>query len=200
MFYYLKGTVAVLEQGLAVLDCGGVGFSCATSARSMAQLEIGREATLYTYCSIREDAFDIYGFSTRQELECFRLLIGISGVGPKAAVSILSIASPEELSLAVSTGDEKLLTMAPGVGKKLAQRILLELKDRFRDLPVVSNASRLTPAAALADGDRKTADVAAALAVLGYTPGEIHAAMGKTDLSGLSTEDAVRQILKTSLS
>lgn len=199
MFYYLKGTVALLEQGTVVIDCGGIGFNCATSVRSMSMLEIGKEATLYTYCSIREDAFDIYGFVSKQELESFRLLIGISGVGPKAALSILSVASPEELALAVASGDEKLLTVAPGVGKKLAQRILLELKDKIRDLPAATESVRVA-SAGNASGNKKESDITAALTVLGYTPGEIHAALAKTDLTGLSVEDAVRQILKNSLS
>ncbi len=118
MFYYLNGTVAHLETYLAVIDCGGVGFACHCTMKTQAALRIGEKAKLFTHCAVREDAFDIYGFATEAELRCFRLLIDISGVGPKAALSILSSSSPEELALAIASGNEKALTIAPGVGKK----------------------------------------------------------------------------------
>lgn len=198
MFYYLSGRVAVLESCLAVLDCGGVGYAVNTSMRSLAALHLDEEARLYTHCVIREDAFDIYGFSTQAELRSFRLLIGISGVGPKAALSILSSSSPEDLGMAIVAGNEKALTIAPGVGKKLAQRIILELKDKLgKELEGVE--ARYLPPAAAAAPDRKQSDVAAALAVLGYTPAEVNAALQKLDLSALSVEEAIRQVLKTAL-
>jgi len=200
MFYYLNGTVAALESCLAVIDCGGIGFSCNTSMRSLSTLEIGKKAKMFTTCVIREDAFDIYGFVTQAELNSFRLLTGISGVGPKAAISILSSSSPEELALAVGNGNEKALTIAPGIGKKLAQRILLELKDKFS-----TEISGLAPNASgaisgvLPAGDQKIKDISAALSVLGYSPSEINAVLAKMDLSGLSVEEAIRVALKTSL-
>lgn len=197
MFYYLKGTVAVLGQNLAVLDCGGIGFSVNTSMRSLSQLETGKEMLLYTWCSIREDAFDIYGFVSRKELESFKLLVGISGVGPKAALSILSANAPEELALAVANGDEKALTIAPGVGKKLAQRILLELKDKLSG--ELGTAMPGTVSGSPPQGDGKAQDVSAALAVLGYSPAEIHQAMSKLDLSALTVEEAIKAVLKTAL-
>ena len=129
MFYYLNGTVALLDANLAVIDCGGVGYACHTSNYTLARLQNGKPAKLFTYCNIKEDAFDIYGFSTREELDCFRRLIGVTGVGTKAALAILSAVSPDQLTLAVMTQDDKTITMAQGVGKKLAQRIILELKD-----------------------------------------------------------------------
>ena len=122
MFYYLDGTVALIEPGLAVIDCGGVGFSCSTTTYTLASLKTGTRARLYTYCNIREDAFDIFGFSTKDERDCFTKLIAVSGVGPKAALAILSILSPDQFRLAVITQDEKSLTRAAGVGKKVAQR------------------------------------------------------------------------------
>ncbi|NMA37595.1 MAG: Holliday junction branch migration protein RuvA, partial [Papillibacter sp.] len=122
MFYYLSGTVAAIEPGMAVIDCQGVGYACNTSMRSLSMLKVGEKAKMFTYCYIREDAFDIYGFATQRELNSFKLLIGISGVGPKAALSILSACSPEELAMAVIEGNEKALTLAQGIGKKLAQR------------------------------------------------------------------------------
>ena len=161
-------------------------------------LEIGAKAKLYTCEVIREDAFDIYGFTTQAELNSFRMLTGISGVGPKAAISILSASSPADLAMAIASGNEKALTIAPGIGKKLAQRILLELKDK-----VSADYSDFTGNVGVptgkAEGDSKSRDVAAALAVLGYSPGEISAALGKVDIASLSVEEAVREVLKTSL-
>ncbi len=200
MFYYLNGTVAVLENCLAVIDCGGVGFSCNTSMRSLSALEIGKKVKMYTSCVIREDAFDIYGFTTQAELNSFKMLTGISGVGPKAALSILSSSSPEDLALAVANGNEKALTIAPGIGKKLAQRILLELKDKVSaDMRSLTPGGVSAPAGQAAVGDQKSRDVAAALSVLGYTPSEINAVLSKMDITNLSVEEAIRQALKSSL-
>lgn len=131
MFYYLRGEVALIDLGMVVLDCGGVGFTVNSTTNTISKLKLGEETRLFTHCSIREDAFDIYGFYTRQELDTFKLLIAINGVGPKAALAILSSVSPDGLQMAVVTQNEKMLTAAPGVGKKIAQRILLELKDKM---------------------------------------------------------------------
>ena len=131
MFYYLNGEITLMEGNLAVVDCGGVGYACRTTSYTLSKLRVGQTAKLFTYCNIREDAFDIYGFSTRDELRCFELLLGVTGVGPKAAIAILSSTSPERFMLAIMTQDEKSLTVAQGVGKKLAQRIILELKDKM---------------------------------------------------------------------
>ena len=131
MFYYLSGTVALLDAGVAVIDCGGVGYAVHTSTYSQAQMKQGQPCKVFTHCNIREDAFDIYGFTTREELGCFRLMLGVTGVGAKAALGILSAVTPPNFTLAVMTGDEKALMTAPGVGKKLAQRIILELKDKL---------------------------------------------------------------------
>ncbi len=137
-YYYLNGTVALLDANLAVIDCGGVGYACHTTTYTQSQLTVGQTAKLYTYCSIREDAFDIFGFSSREEKACFERLLSVSGVGPKAALAILSASTPQAFTLAIVTGDEKALTRAPGIGKKLAQRILLELKDKLGSLESVS--------------------------------------------------------------
>ena len=130
MLYYVSGTVAVLEPGLAVIDCGGVGYGCRITAYTAGQLKLNQNARLYVTESIREDAFDLYGFISREEQRCFELLTSVSGVGPKAAIAILSSGGPQNFTLAVMTGDEKMLTAAQGVGKKLAQRIILELKEK----------------------------------------------------------------------
>ena len=130
MLYYVSGPVAVLEPSLAVIDCGGVGYGCRVTAYTAAQLKLNQTARLYITESIREDAFDLYGFISKEEQHCFQLLTTVTGVGPKAAMAILSAGGPQNFTLAVMTGDEKMLTAAQGVGKKLAQRIILELKDK----------------------------------------------------------------------
>ena len=127
MFYYLNGTVAHIGPYLAVIDCGGVGYACRTTNHTLAGLTRGSQAKLYTYLHVREDIFELYGFSTESELSSFQMLIGVSGVGPKAALAILSSNTPEGLALAIVSENEKALTCAPGIGKKIAQRIILEI-------------------------------------------------------------------------
>ena len=131
MFYYLDGTVAEILPYLAVIDCGGVGYACKTTNYTLASLKKGQRGKIYTYLNVGEEVFDLYGFSTQSELNSFKLLLGVSGVGPKAALAILSSGTPESLAMAIVTGDEKRLTAAPGIGKKIAQRIILELKDKM---------------------------------------------------------------------
>ena len=195
MFYYLNGTVTVLDTGLAVIDCGGVGYKCYTSNYTLAQLQLGKQAKLFTYCNIREDAFDIFGFSSREELRCFELLLTVSGVGTKAALAILSIASPDQFTLAVLTQDEKTLTMAQGVGKKMASRILLELKDKLGGAQLALNNGVQMTGAPVVHGS-KSAEATAALASLGYSQGEIGAALKGVDAEHLSVEEIVRQALR----
>ena len=200
MFYYLEGTVAVLGQNLAVIDIGGAGYACKTTLSTLSRLEAGKKARLYTYCNIKEDAFDIFGFFDLGEKRCFELLLGVSGVGPKAALSILSSASPESLALAIINDDETALTIAPGVGKKLAQRIILELKDKMSKESSSLQASGYVPQR---DGagqpGAKQRDAAAALAVLGYGQGEISAALRGIDVAALSVEEIIREVLKNSV-
>ncbi len=200
MFYYIEGTVTVMEAGLAVVDAGGVGFLCYTSMNTLSRLEIGKKARLYTYCSVREDAFDLYGFYDMAEKQCFEMLLGVSGVGPKAAMSILSSATPEGVALAVATENEKLLTAAPGVGKRIAQRIILELKDKLAKDSLAQSASAASPIvpASLGEGGKKLADVTSALAVLGYAPAEISLALRGVDMEALSVEEIIRTVLKSS--
>ena len=140
MLYYVSGPVAVLEPGLAVIDCGGVGYGCRVTAYTAGQLKLNQNARLYITESSREDAFDLYGFISREEQRCFELLTSVNGVGPKAAMAILSSGGPQNFTLAVMTGDEKLLTAAQGVGKKIAQRIILELKDKLGGTAELVNA------------------------------------------------------------
>ena len=195
MFYYLNGEITLMEGNLAVVDCGGVGYACRTTSYTLSKLRIGQTAKLFTYCNIREDAFDIYGFSTRDELRCFELLLGVTGVGPKAAIAILSSTSPERFMLAIMTQDEKSLTVAQGVGKKLAQRIILELKDKLGAVSEVDFSDSAPAFAAPANGSN-LALAQAALAELGYNQSEIGAALKGIKTEGMTTEEIVRQCLR----
>ena len=125
MFYYLDGTVAEILPGLAVIDCGGVGYACMATNNTLSQLKRGERKKLFTYLNVGESMFDLYGFASQNELNSFKLLLGVSGVGPKAALAILSANTPEALAMSIVTGDEKALTAAQGIGKKIAQRIIL---------------------------------------------------------------------------
>lgn len=195
MFYYVNGTVAEIETGLAVIDCSGVGYACATTNYTLSQLKKGERAKLYTYLNVREDAMEMFGFASQSELRSFKMLIGVSGVGPKAALSILSSTTPQQLSMAVVMGDEKALTAAPGIGKKIAQRIILELKDKLikeqGGFEAGSGAAAATPAQ-----NNKAGEAAAALAVLGYGSQEIAAALKGIDMDALPLEEIIRQSLK----
>ena len=192
MLYYVSGKVAVLEPGLAVIDCGGVGYGCRVTAYTAAQLKLDKAARLYITESIREDAFDLYGFISREEQRCYELLTSVSGVGPKAAMSILA-SGPQNFTLAVMTGDEKLLTAAQGVGKKLAQRIILELKDKMGGAAELDFSAG--PAAAAPAQSGGIALAQAALQELGYSPAEIAAALKGADPKA-STEELVRYALR----
>ena len=193
MLYYVSGTVAVLEPGLAVVDCGGVGYGCRVTAYTAAQLKLNQNAKLFITESIREDAFDLYGFSSREEQKCYELLTSVNGVGPKAALAILS-AGPQNFTLAVMTGDEKLLTAAQGVGKKLAQRIILELKDKMGGANTEIDFSAGVSVAAPAAGNN-IGLATAALQELGYSPAEVATALKGADPNA-STEELVRHALR----
>jgi len=193
MIYFLSGPVALLEPGLAVIDCGGVGYGCRVTAYTAAQLKLNKPAKLYITESIREDAYDLYGFSSREEQRCYELLTTVNGVGPKAAMAILS-AGPQNFTLAVMTGDEKMLTAAQGVGKKLAQRIILELKDKIGGGSMELDFSGPVTAAPVAQGN--TAALAnAALQELGYSPAEIAVALKGVDPNA-TTEEMIRHALR----
>ena len=200
MFYYVNGTVAETGPNLAVIDCGGVGYACATTNYTLSQLKKGERAKLYTYLHVREEIFELYGFSSQAELNSFKMLIGISGVGPKAALAVLSSTSPQNLALSIVTGDEKALTAAPGIGKKIAQRIILELKDKLaKDQSSFSaQSSGAIPVVLPGDkgGEAAAALAAATLAVLGYGSQEIGLALKGIDMDALPLEEIIRQALK----
>ena len=195
MIYYVSGPVTVLEPGLAVVECGGVGYGCRITAYTAGQLKLNQNARLYVTDSIREDAFDLYGFISKEEQRCYELLTSVNGVGPKAAMAILSSGGPQNFTLAVMTGDDKMLTAAPGVGKKIAQRIILELKDKVGGGSAELDLSGGMPAAAPVQQGNSAALARAALQELGYSPVEINAALKGVDPNA-STEEMVRHALR----
>ena len=193
MLYYVSGPVTVLEPGLAVIDCGGVGYGCRVTAYTAGQLKLNQPARLYVTESIREDAFDLYGFISKEEQRCYELLTSVNGVGPKAAMSILS-AGPQNFMLAVMTGDEKLLTAAQGIGKKIAQRIILELKDKMGGSAEFDFSGGPVAVAPAAQGG-SAAMARAALQELGYSAAEIQTALKGADPNA-STEELIRHALR----
>lgn len=197
MFYYISGKVTVIEPGMVVIDAGGVGYALNTSYTSARSVKTGEQATFYTYLHVREGIFELYGFARREELACFKQLIAISGVGPKAAIAILGAVTPEKLALCVISGDEKALTAAPGIGKKLAQRILLEMKDKMSkdQLEAASGSSGIAMPELVAPGGAME-DALAALAVLGYPRAVAVNALQGVDTNGLATDEIVRAALK----
>ena len=203
MFYYIEGSVAALDKNLAVIDAGGVAFAVNTTVNTLSRLRAGDRARLYTYLNVGENAMDLYGFYDLSEKRCFELLLGVSGVGPKAALSVLSVCTPESLAMAVVTENEKMLTAAPGVGKRGAQRIILELRDKIaKELPAAGSGSAAAPASPAAVAGvpgKKLNDITGALTVLGYAPQEITAALHGLDLESMSVEEAVKAVLKGSV-
>ena len=193
MIYYVSGPVTVLEPGLAVIDCHGVGYGCRITSYTAGQLKLNQNARLYITESIREDAFDLYGFISKEEQRCYELLTSVNGVGPKAAMSILS-AGPQNFTLAVMTGDEKLLTAAQGIGKKIAQRIILELKDKMGGSAEIDFSGGPVAVAPAAQGG-SAAMARAALQELGYSAAEIQTALKGADPNA-STEELIRHALR----
>lgn len=199
MFYHINGVVTDIEPNLVVLECGGVGYALNASLNTISSVKTGERVKLYTYEIIREDAHDLYGFASKSEKHCFELLLGISGVGPKAALSILSSNTPDGLALAVLNGDEKALTSAPGIGKRIAQRILLELKDKMAKESASVDFADLTPAvpASLRAASAARSDAIAGLSVLGYSMPEINAALRTLpSIEGMSADQIIKAALR----
>ena len=198
MFYYLDGTVAEILPYLAVIDCGGVGYACKTTNNTLASLKKGQRGKLYTYLNVGEGIFELYGFATQNELNSFKMLLGVSGVGPKAALAILSATTPESLAMAIVTEDAKTLTAAPGIGKKIAQRIILELKDKMARETAGGgldfSGGKGVPAAPVFTN--KATEAAQALAVLGYSSQQVGIALKGVDVENLPLEEIIRQSLK----
>jgi Holliday junction DNA helicase RuvA len=195
MFYYLSGKVTQIAPYLAIVDCGGVGYACRTTHHTLAQLQVGELGKLYTYLHVREDLMELYGFASEEERNCFQMLIGVSGVGPKAALSILSATTPEGLALSIITGDDKTLTVAQGIGKKIAQRIILELKDKLAKGQLPARETYAGSGVTIIP-ENKANEAAAALAVLGYGGEEISMTLKGIDIEQLPLEEVVRQALR----
>ena len=194
MFYSVRGKLIHTTTACAVVECGGVGYNCQTTMNTLKQLRLGSEVMLYTYLNVREDAMELFGFATKTELETFKTLISVSGVGPKAGLAILSELSPEQVAMAIATDDVKTITRAQGVGKKLAQRIVLELKDKLAK--AVGSADGLpVPTAAAAAVQGNVPKAIEALGVLGYTPAEVSPVLATLD-SSLPVEQLIAMTLR----
>ena len=200
MFYHLQGELCLADATGAVVDCGGVGYQVTVSANTANALsdKLGQKVKLFTYLAVREDGVELFGFRTREELSCFKLLITVSGVGPKAALSILSVMTPDRFSFAVCTEDAKALAKAPGIGAKTAARIVLELKDKIsKDTVSGIGANMSAPAAPAGKQDQgKLSEAIDALTVLGYSRSESLDALKSLDLTKLTLEQIITAALK----
>ncbi|MGN0608036.1 MAG: Holliday junction branch migration protein RuvA [Oscillospiraceae bacterium] len=195
MIYSVRGKLIRKEPNLAVIECAGVGYACRTTLNTLSRLgSIGSEAFLLTYLYIREDAVELFGFASEQELNCFKMLISVSGVGPKAGLAILSDTSPEKFALNVATGDYKAFTKTKGIGPKLAQRVVLELKDKITNEQLTSSVTGDTDFKAVTEGGN-TSEAISALVVLGYSQVEAASVIAKLDPS-LSVEELIKNALK----
>lgn len=193
MFYSLRGNLIHMEQNMAVIECGGVGYKCLTTINTQKTLKLNTEALLYTHLNIREDAAELYGFATQAELSAFKTLIGVSGVGPKAGIAILSVLTPQQIALAIASNDLKSITMAPGVGKKLAQRIVLELKDKLKGIETADSGFSVEAVENVRTGNVPKA--IEALSVLGYSAAEVTPVLSAFD-PDLPVEKLIGETLK----
>ncbi len=193
MFYSVRGKLIHTEPNTAVVECGGVGYRCQTTANTLKGLSLNSEVTLYTHLNVREDAMELFGFATTGELGIFKTLIGVSGVGPKVGLAILSVLTPQQVALSVASNDVKSLTLAQGVGNKLAQRIILELKDKLKSVGTGDKSGIVQNAAEIASGNIPKA--IEALTVLGYTPAEVTPYLAGMD-SSLPVERLIGETLR----
>ncbi|MDD6021094.1 MAG: Holliday junction branch migration protein RuvA [Acutalibacteraceae bacterium] len=194
MFYSLTGEIVYKDASSVAISCGGVAFRCSVTLTTLNELSDKKGAvTLFTYLSVRDDALELFGFYDESELDCFKMLISVSGVGPKAALAILSQLTPDRLALAVSAGDVKAITKAQGVGPKIAQRVVLELKDKMKTGPSSGTGENFAQSQMLLESN--TAEAVEALVMLGYSQSEASAAVAKLDHS-LSVEKLITQALK----
>lgn len=198
MFYHLQGELCLADATTAVIDCGGVGYQVTISANTANAISasIGQKVKLFTHLAVREDGVELFGFRQREELSCFKLLITVSGVGPKAAMAILSTMTPDRFSYAVCTEDAKALAKAPGIGAKTAARIVLELKDKISKDTVSGISANIESVAPIASKDGKFSEVIDALNVLGYSRAEVTDALKHVNSAGLSLEQMITAALK----
>ncbi len=191
MIYSLKGRIVTVSQSFFVIECGGVGYKCTAPLSTLSALPArGEEAFVYTHMNVREDAVELFGFATEAETDCFRLITSVSGVGPRIGIALLSELPPDRLLLSVASGDHKTLTRASGVGAKLAQRIVLELKDKVGSLSASSEAI----AAGNAVAATGTAEAVSALVTLGFSQSDAALAVGRLEPS-LPVEALIKQAL-----
>ncbi len=195
MIYSLTGKVIAIDQNGLAVQCGGIAFFCFSTMNTLKNVALNTETTVYTYLNVREDAMELYGFSTMNELDAFKQLITVSGVGPKAALAILSVLTPDKLALSIASGDAKSITRAQGVGAKIANRIILELKNKF-SAELSEEQSELVGAVLMTSGAENVSEAIEALVQLGYSRSEAAAALGKLD-GTLSVEELIRQALKS---
>ena len=197
MFYSLTGKLVHMEPGMVAVECGGVAFRCAASMQTLKNMpRVGETVTVYTHLNVREDALDLFGFATKNEMNCFKMLTGISGVGPKVALAILSEMTPEAVAMCAASGDSKSFTRANGVGPKLAQRIVLELKDKVKKMAVSSGEMPLGGGdTGVVSASQNAEQAVQALCVLGYSQSEAAQAVAKLD-SALPTEELIRLALR----
>lgn len=194
MIYSVKGTLIHIESGFAVVECGGIGYKVNTTITTQKQLKLNSTVTLFSYMNVREDAVELFGFYSKGELSTFKMLISISGVGPKVALAILSELSSEQIAMSVSAGDYKTLTRASGVGPKLAQRIVLELKDKIKGIAVDADSPIVSKGSVIADTSNISKAVAA-LAVLGYSAADVTPVLSKLDPS-MTVEQLIAATLR----
>lgn len=195
MLYSVRGKLIHTTSSSAVVECGGVGYNCQTTLNTLKTLKLNTEVMLYTYLNVREDAVELFGFATKTELDTFKTLITVSGVGPKAGISICSVMSPEQIAMAIATDDVKSITMAPGIGKKTAQRIVLELKDKLAKAATADNGLSAVTAAADNAATGNIPKALEALSVLGYSASEVSPVLSAMDNS-LPVEQLISLILK----
>ncbi|MBR5121854.1 MAG: Holliday junction branch migration protein RuvA [Oscillospiraceae bacterium] len=195
MIYSVSGKVLHTEPDLCVIECGGVGYACKTTLYTIQQLQGQEKATLYTYLAVREDAIELFGFYTPEELDCFKLLTSVSGVGAKFALSILSTMLPEQVALAIASEDVKAFTKAKGIGAKLAQRIVLELKDKIAKQPALMGSNSGLDISIATESGSSTAEAIAALVVLGYSQSEAATAVARCDKT-LTVDEIIKQSLR----
>lgn len=196
MFYSLTGKIIFKDEQSFAISCGGVGFKCAATENTLSRLSVSAEEfTVFTHLNVREDALDLFGFISKEELDAFKLLIGVSGVGPKAALAILSRLTPDSFAVAVASGDSKAITAANGVGPKLAQRVIMELKDKISNVSFISEESgAVSSAVSAANNMSNTSEAIEALTALGYSQTEASVAVSK-----LSPELSVEELIKGAL-
>lgn len=195
MLYSVRGILIHIEPNFAVVECNGVGYKCQTTINTQRNIKLNTEVTLYTYMNVREDAVELFGFSSLAELNAFKILIGVSGVGPKAGLAILSVLSPEQLTMAIASNDIKTITRANGVGNKLAQRVILELKDKIKGFASTENSETSYNSGAETYSFENTSKAIEALSVLGYSSTDVSPILSQLD-SSLPVEQLISETLK----